>query len=147
MSYAVNMEEGENLGSLRLVSLAMKYWLDSVNPVSFKISYDWEAMDFVPETAFVKEVSKDTENGTEYSYQVSFLFNRQNAAMYTTMRKYIEGRGVIDCTDNNGLRRIIGTPESPVTFNYDADTGQGYSSLNYYKISATWVSSEPAVIL
>ncbi|MES2810028.1 MAG: hypothetical protein V4619_15460 [Bacteroidota bacterium] len=147
MSYVAQISEGDNLGSLREIYLAVSNWLSGVSPVNFKSGKVWEAIDFMPEMAGIKDSSKETPNGTEYTYQVVFLFNKQNAALYAAMKKYVEARGIIYCIDNNGLGRILGTPDAPVTFTYDADTGEKYNSMNYYKIVGTWVSSEMAVVV
>jgi hypothetical protein len=147
MSYAAEISEGDNLGSLREIYLAVSNWMTGVSPVSFKTGKAWEAIDFLPEMAGIKDGSVATVNGTEYPYQVVFYFNKQNVALYNAMKKYIEARGIIYCVDNNGLGRIIGTPDYPVTITYDADTGDRYAALNYYKIIATWVSAEQAVVI
>ncbi|GAA4327498.1 hypothetical protein GCM10023149_30930 [Mucilaginibacter gynuensis] len=147
MSYAASISEDNNVGSIRELSLAMANWFSAFNPASLYSMYAWEDMDFLPETASVKDSSKVTANGTEYSYSLVFTFNKQNVALYQVFQKYIGERGVIRFTDNNGLTRIIGTPQKPVTITHDADTGQQYRSLNYYKISASWVNNLPAVVV
>jgi len=147
MTYAAQFSEDDNVGSVIAISLAMKNWLSSVKPVSFLGTYGWEAMDFLPESASVQDSSKDSDNGTEYTYNLVFAFNKQNANLYNTFKKYLGMRGIIMFTDGNGLTRIIGTPEYPVTITHTADTGQAFNNLNYYKIAATWQSANPAIIV
>ncbi|SEM66031.1 hypothetical protein SAMN05192574_101373 [Mucilaginibacter gossypiicola] len=145
MAFAAAFSEDDNIGSLRSISLAMANWLSGFNPVTFYTGYDWETIDFLPEQTSIKDNTKDSVNGPEYSYSIVFAFNRQNTDLYNLFKKYIGQTGILQTTDNNGLTRIIGTPSNPVTITHDADTGQGYASLNYYKLNVSWVNCEPAV--
>ena len=147
MPYAVAMSEENNIGSLQAVSLAHKSWFSGFSPVSFFEGNDWLGMDFLPESASCKDSSTDTVNGPQFSYSLVFAFNRQNKAMYDAFLPYLGMTGIIQFTDNNDLTRIIGTPGNPVTIKQDADTGQQYNSLNFYKITVTWVSCVPAVVV
>jgi len=147
MPYTVAFSEDDNVGSLRSLSLAMANWLSGFNPVTFYSGYDWETIDFLPEQASIKDSTKDSVNGPEYNYSIVFAFNKQNTDLYNVFKKYLGMVGILQTTDSNGLTRIIGTPENPVTITHDADTGQGYASLNYYKLNVTWQSCEAALVI
>ena len=147
MSFLAQFSEGDNVGSIKAVSLAHKTWLTGVNPVAFISGKDWEDVDFVPEQGQLQHNSRDTENGTVYTYQVWFLFNKQNAALFDAFKKYIGQTGILKVTDGNDVTSIIGTPQYPVTLTHAADTGQAFAGLNYYRVNVTWESCEPAVLV
>lgn len=146
MSYA-EISEDDNVGSLRAIDMALARNLSSVNPVTFNAGYDWLEIDFLPESGRLQDGSRDTPQGTEYNYAATFVFNKQNVALYNAFKPFIGILGVVQVTDSNGLVRILGTPKNPVTIAHDADTGTGYSSLNFYKVKITWDSHVPAVVV
>jgi hypothetical protein len=147
MSYAAIISEDDNIGSLREIKLAVAKQLTSINPITFKSGFGWDDIDFLPESGSNKDDSKDTANGTEYTYSLVFAFNRQNTALFNAFKKYLGQFGVLQFTDNNDFTRIIGTIANPVTITHSADTGQQYSSLNYYKVNVSWLSDVPALVV
>ena len=142
------ISEDINIGSLRAINFALSRQLSSINPVAFIGTATWMPVDFLPESAGLKDSSKDVPNGTEYTYALTFAFNKQNTGLYDAFKAYIGlPVGIVEITDNNGLTRILGTLKNPAIAKHDADTGQTYPSLNYYKITVAWVSDKAAVVI
>ncbi len=142
-----SFSEDDNIGSLRAINFALARELSSLNPVTFIGSAAWMPIDFLPESSSLKDSSKEVPNGTEYSYALTFAFNKQNTDLYEAFNAYIGTFGIAEVTDSNGLTRRLGTLANPVTAKHDADTGTAYTNLNFYKITVAWVNDKPAAVV
>lgn len=67
--------------------------------------------------------------------------------MYHAFAQYIGMVGILKVTDNNGLTRLLGTLKNRVTIKTEGDSGEKAPDENYYKITGTWLSSKPAIVL
>lgn len=139
--------QGANVGGLREVLLAYHYELTSTAPVSFRPGRAWSVMDFLPDSSSCKESSSSGDNGPEHNYSLVFSFNKQAQAMYDAFKRYLGQVGVSRYTDNNGITRLLGNKDNPVTIKTESDTGNDPTDMNYFKITITWTNSEPAPVL
>ncbi|WP_342645020.1 hypothetical protein [Mucilaginibacter sp. CSA2-8R] len=143
----ITFSQGANIGGVSQVLMAYSYELSSINPVSFKPGRDWSVMDFLPDSSSVKESSSAGDNGPEHSYSLVFSFNKQAQAMYDAFKRYLGQVGVTRYTDNNGVTRLLGRLDNPVTVKTESDTGNDPTDMNFFKITITWTNNEPAPVI
>jgi len=143
----ISYSEGGNIGGIRECYATLYYLLTSLNPITFRAGFGWDEMEFLPESASIKDTATRTENGIEYNYTVVFTFNKQSYNMYHAFAQYIGTVGILKVTDNNGLTRLLGTLKNRVTIKTEGDTGDAATAVNDYKITATWLNDKPAIVI
>lgn len=143
----VSFSEGGNVGGILELFLQHFWYFTSLNPVTFKNGAGWTAIDFLPESASCKDSAAPVDNGTEYSYNMVFGFNKQSKTLYDAFARYIGQTGILKFTDNNGVTRILGTLKNRVTIKQDGDTGNNPTDANYLKLTVSWVSYKPAQVI
>lgn len=144
---ALQINEENNVGSLSAIWLALAYQVATINPFAFIGAFAWLIVDYLPESAQVTESSAIVDGGTEWTYQLVFAVNMLNADMLATAKLYIGQFGIIQYTDNNGLVRLLGRKDNPVTITIDTDTGLQYISQNGLSLKAVWVDNNPSPTL
>ena len=144
---AIQINQDNNLGSIATIQLALVWQLAASNPVSFKGGFSWLNVDFLDESAQVKESTNIADAGIEYSYTLAFGVNYLNPDMLTSVQPYIGQNAILQFTDNNGLTRQLGSLQNPLSIKIDTDTGKQYTDVNGLALTATWVDSKPAPII
>lgn len=143
----ISYSEGGNVGGILNVFMQHFYCFSSLNPLTFKNGYGWNAMEFLPESAQCKYTVADSDNGPEHTYNLVFSFNKQSEPMYKAFAAYLRRTGIVRYTDMNGLTQILGTLSNRVTIKNDGDTGTAPTNANDFKITITWLNNVPAQVV
>lgn len=144
MSFTIAQDD--NVASLSALSLAPAYAFTSLNPVTFVAGYDWTDIDFLEESAQLTDESADSDNGVQFTYNLSFAFNKKRPDLIASAAPYLGTVAIAKVTDNNGFTQIIGTLQSPITFKQNNDSGKVYSDMNNVLLTGVVVQDIAAII-
>jgi hypothetical protein len=109
----------------------------SIPLITFSPNFDWIRIYCSDETLQYRQSSEPSDNGPLYTVEIKGFSPDDNFAKAATIDAllYYE-KLLVRFTDRNGLVRIAGTKNQPLTFSYELDTdktttGQRGYSLNF----------------
>jgi len=97
--------------------------------------------------AIISNKSKFTEEKTAKSaflYKMEFACSKDSLSLRNDFEILDNEKYVIVCSDNNGIKRILGSLLNPIIILTKLDKGENPSNLNYYNVEANWLTRERA---
>lgn len=135
------LNDGDNIGGLADIEVALANDFESFNPVSFKSGKYWKGIDFHPMSGLLKEDLQDSDHGIFYSYAGSFKIPKRDKKTELILDRFVGQLSVWRITDLNGLTIVIGSPSMPVTLTRSSDTGSSPAEMNHSAYS--FIVSQP----
>lgn len=133
----------DNIGSLYRIQISPADNIDSAGNI---ISTDsLSDIPFTMDTARRKCSRKEDKNGIYYDIEIECSIARTDTAEYILSE--LPERFVLVTTDNNNIIRIEGTPEEPLHYTSELDSGEKFESLNRCKLKFTRKLRRPSPIV
>lgn len=133
----------DNIGSLHRIRISPADNIDSVGNI---ISTDnLKDIPFIIDTARRKCSRKEDKNGIYYDLEIECSVARTDTAEYILSE--LPERFVLITTDNNNIIRLDGTPEEPLHYTAELDSGEKFESLNYCKFKFNRKLRRPSLII
>lgn len=85
-------------------------------------------------TMYLKEESQKSEHGTYHNKEFGGIVPKDRPEVLELLDFLKDEKFVIDCIDNNGQRKLVGTPDEPLSLETGHDTKPDVSGRNEYKI-------------
>lgn len=143
----MNYYQGDNIGSLASVEIALHTDFAGFNPVNFLNGKGWTLVPFKDESGNMSFKVDETANGTVYTYAGRFFLQNLRNEVEETLYPFIGQRAVMRLIDMNGRVYIIGAPGTPVTLAVSGGTGDKYASENGQEFSFKSEQIGPALRL
>lgn len=92
------------------------------------------------------ETQKETENGSQFECVLSAVVPKDetiNAHNFNTMRNQ---KFIIDYTDSNGMRKLVGSKEEPLFFKSEFTTKEEVAGRNQHRIIFSAITSHKAYV-
>lgn len=102
--------------------------------VVLKAGYRWYDCYCTLGSLYYKDEQQDGEHGVSFKKEVGGSVPRPTDDLIEVFSTMDNGRFVLDVTDNNGHRRLIGTVEEPMYFKRMADTKAAPADKNEYRL-------------
>lgn len=125
------IHEGDNIGGILKVQIALLSELESFAPIVFKSGKSWKEIEIYPESGMFKSDVPHGDNGKYYSYAGSFKIHFPNRKDENAFDKFIGPVNVMRITDLNRYVQVIGSPEEPVTFSRTYESGSKVTDLSH----------------
>jgi len=137
----MKLHNGENIGGISRFEFCHIDDLISVNPLRFKNGKWWEIIQHLPQSGQFKDDEQETDQGITYTYAGTFKRHFPSKKDELFFSRYIGECSIIRVTDLNGIKRIIGTLETPVLISRSSDRGAKPSDMagNEFKYSVTQI--------
>jgi hypothetical protein len=135
-----NLENMGGISSFKFISTAsiseIPYALNNVisEPVTLEGGKTWYNGLSLIRSASFEEEQKDTDSGPLYIYKVNGTLPGLSPTVTTLLDELAHVAVVLDVTDNNGNRRLLGNTNNgcKLTYNYKSkDTPSGRPEYNY----------------
>lgn len=141
MSYLlpISAHEGDNLSGILTISIARKsdiltfpesYEGIAISEVVFREGASWTVWHATYRTASFSARSSDSMEGMIKDQQLPFIIPR-HGVRETMLHVAERDEFIVLVEDSNMFRYLFGTPDKPVRFSYDKNTGSG-SQRNQY---------------
>ena len=139
------LHEGDNIGGILRVQIAMISDFESFAPVRFKPGKHWKEIDIYPESGLLKSDVQHSDNGRYYTYAGSFRIHHPNRKDESAIDPFIGPLSIMRITDHNKYVQVIGTPDEPVTLSRSADTGSKVTDLAHNAFAFTVSQLNPSL--
>jgi hypothetical protein len=127
----MNYYEGDNIGGIRTLDIIRHDLPIGFNPVQLPIGSSWINIPFKDESGVLIPKTELSDNGTIYNYSGSFLIPNMRDEVDQELLPFCgKAIAILRIIDMNGRVQIIGSPDTPVTLNLAATTGQKYTNEN-----------------
>lgn len=113
-------------------------------PVVLNANRQWVKGLFIKNTGAFDENTKDTNGGLTYNYKFTCKYPGTNLELNSTLAEMAQTPIVLDCTDNNGNRRLLGNKNNPLTMQYAFNTKDGFAGRPEYILTFSWLSEKTA---
>lgn len=123
---------GDNLGginSFRYIPISEVLYLSEAiegkvcEPLTIKAPGRWYDFYATEGTMGFNEVKENSPHGDFYKVRLSGFVPKDRPELIHALNKMRNQKFIIDYTDNNGLRKIIGTIDEPLRLKHSFDTG------------------------
>lgn len=137
----MKLHSGENIGGVARFEFCHIEDIISVNPFRFKNGKWWEIIEHLPQSGQLKDDEQETDQGITYTYAGTFKRHFPSKKDELLFSRYIGECSIIRITDLNGMKRVIGTLDTPVLISRAGDRGAKPSDMagNEYKYSVTQI--------
>jgi hypothetical protein len=98
----------------------------------------WYKLPYQPETGRVRESTQNTQQGPNFQITVSATLLSESAVQRGTLDDMVRHAFIVRVTRNN-LTILLGTPEHPLTFNPDYDSGAAPSDTRAHQVAFSGV--------
>lgn len=99
---------------------------------------------FLPDAAGFTEPQGETEQGTFYKPSLQFVIAKDAPDAAEALARLAGGRFVAAYQDANGLTKLVGTPQWPLRFSRDLETGKKSGDRNGYACTLAGETPDPA---
>lgn len=137
----INKHRGDNLGGLYHFRFIPKNDVNSIpvaisgkicEPVELKSGARWFDFYATEGTQSFNEDQQTNDHGNYFKLKLSGSTPKIRTEVSDIFNEMKDQEFIIDCTDNNGNRRLIGTINEPLRFSFKSDTGNGAQNKNAY---------------
>lgn len=146
MKNKIDFENTDNLGGVNTLKFIPVAGVASIAPVLggaihtgvvLNDNYAWYELPFTLETMGFKDEGQPSENGTFYNKQIVGIVPKHNAEKINFLSNTDNVKFIVDCLDNNGIRRLVGTVAEPLILIVSADTKTSVAGRNEYLLTFT----------
>jgi len=143
----------ENMGGNSRFNFIPNYLIDSIPYINgnkiegiipIKSGAAWYIGKALVRSLLFEESFQETSAGGIYKYQFNGVYPGQNSNISELFDDMRNQPLVIDITDNNGNRRLIGNLSNPCSFKYTFKSKETPSGRPEYTFSFSWESPKPA---
>jgi hypothetical protein len=113
-------------------------------PLVLKTGCAWLKGLSLPKSLTFNEVMKESDAGVLYEYTVTGSYPGQTPDLSALFAEMKPQPFVLDVTDNNNQRRLLGTLSNPVQFKYGYSSKDNPSQRPEYTFSFSYTSQKPA---
>ena len=141
--------QGKNSGGVPIIYVQHAAAIVSMpTPVALGISDNIEGGQFAnigitPESGDWNERQRENKQGASWEASFTCRVAKDNNATSWQLSNYTNKNLVTVVTDNNGVTRILGTPEAPARLTYQLIKGEGHVGTNLYNVTIAYVGEEP----
>lgn len=141
--------QGKNSGGVPTIYVQHAADVTSVpTPVGLAIAADiasglFAAIGITPESGDWNERQRENKQGASWEASYTCRVAKDNNATSWQLSNYANRNLVAVVTDNNGVTRILGTPETPARLTYQLIKGEGHVGTNLYNITIAYNGEEP----
>ena len=121
--------EGDNIGGILRVQIALISDLESFAPVIFKPGKSWREIEIYPDSGLFKSDVQHVDNGRFYTYAGSFKIHFPNRSDENKLDAYVGPLSIMRITDFNRYTQVIGSPGEPVLFGRSFESGTKLTDL------------------
>lgn len=146
MEDLLNIQD-DNLGGLRLIKFTPIRFLLSLNPIQFLNGRDWISIYCTPETGVLAEQTQEDDNGFPQNVSVTCTVPKIREDVHQILASYRGEICVVDCYDQNGNQRRVGTSAGQVRLYDQSTTGTAAADLNNYTINFKGTQLETAIFI
>lgn len=100
--------------------------------ITFQLGRGFVTWDCILETGKIKSASRSSREGAIKSNSLEFLVPKDRQSIKYQLDLAEEDELIVVYKDSNGTQFLFGTKENPVRFEYDHESGAGFSNLNNY---------------
>jgi hypothetical protein len=135
----INKHCADNLGGIFLLRYIPKDDVESIvepingrvtEPVVLKANKRWFEFYATPETLKFNEEQQESPQGDYFKIKLTGATPKDRADIISAFNKMKKPSFIIDYTDNNGLRKLVGTITEPLRFKHSSTTGDKAPSKN-----------------
>jgi|SRR5690606_14363607 len=131
------LHEGDNIGGIRRIQIALITDFKSFAPIQFKPGKNWQEIEIYPDSGLLKSDAQHGDNGKYYTYAGSFKIHHPSRKDENSIDRFIGPVSVMRITDHNKYAQVIGTPDEPVTLARSSDTGTKLTDLAHNAFTFT----------
>jgi hypothetical protein len=137
----INKHCDDNLGGVYLLRFIPKTDVSSIalpikgrvcEPVVLNAGACWYEFYGTEGTKNLKEDQQPSEHGDFFKLKLSGSTPKIRTSISDTLNEMKDKEFIIDCIDNNGHRRLLGTINEPLRFQFTSDTGNSAPNKNAY---------------
>ncbi len=139
----INKHCDDNLGGVFLLNfIPVKEVASLAAPVDNKVcealvttaTGRWRACYGTEGTIKFTEDLQEDPNGDFHKVKLMLFTPKDRTELSNTLNLMRNKKFIVEYTDNNNHRKIIGTPDEPLSFRYSLDTGNAVPSRNGYAL-------------
>lgn len=128
------LHTGENIGGILEISICHIDDLeDSRTSIIFKPNRWWIVISTIPNTASLVDDEIDTDHGILFNYSGGFRRQYPSRSDELIFEKFLGQCCVVRVIDNNGICRILGRKDLPVSLTRTGNRGAKPSDLSYHE--------------
>ncbi|OFY87859.1 MAG: hypothetical protein A3F72_03020 [Bacteroidetes bacterium RIFCSPLOWO2_12_FULL_35_15] len=151
----ITLFEDDNLGGIIRFKIAKADDVESIDDaidgaitteITLKANCRWYEVYATLGTIGYAEPTEDTNSGTVYKRNISAFSPKDTIEKTKIFNEMRNGKFIVDYTDSNKLRKIIGSIEEPVRFKYSLNTKSNIPELAGYNISFFGDGTHPAYV-
>lgn len=137
----INKHCSDNIGGVYLLKFIPKTDVSSIpatingkvcEPVILNSGARWYEFYGTEGTKSLKEDQQPSEHGDYFKLKLAGSTPKIRTDVSDIFNEMKDQEFIIDCTDNNGNRRLLGTINEPLRFQFTSDTGNGAANKNAY---------------
>lgn len=114
----------------------------------FHTGFSWQNVYGTEETKEYEEKPDETDDGTIWNVQISCFLPGDSAQLRFTLDQMVRHRFIVECEDNVGLRRRVGTKVENLSFAYSFGVDPQMSGRRGYKLSWSGkLTSPPPIVI
>lgn len=100
--------------------------------IVFKAGAGFVRWDVTLESPRIKSTSRSSREGSAKSNRLTFMVPRDRQDIASMFDMAEDDTLIVVAKDGNGTVKLFGTPDSPLIFRYDQDSGQQFANGNFY---------------
>lgn len=116
-------------------------------PITFREGFRWYFIYGTDQTKLYDEKQSISDNGPYWELTIGLFVPGDAADRRKQLAEMVRYRYILQCEDNTGLLRQIGTFEQPLELTYEFSTGKSVGDLRGYMLSFKGTLSEAPRIL
>lgn len=151
MNNSIKKTVTDNLGGLNHIRFVPARLVNSISPVyngaihlavELKANAAWYELPYSIETLGFKDEQQESEHGAYYTKQITAIVPQHNDEKNNFLSVMDNERFIVDCLDNNGKRRLVGTIAEPMQLKKMADTKNNVAGRNEYQLTFTGTGTQ-----
>lgn len=112
--------------------------------VEFFAGYTWLSGLSLKDTLQFTEVEEKADGGSVYKTTINGMVPKMTPEYLALFEEMKRHKHVVEPLDNNGKKRLCGSPRAGMTFSYSSDSSTNPAGLSGYKFSFTLESPTPS---
>lgn len=146
---------GDNIGSIKQFSFIPVTDVESIDfpikgkivkPILLKSKARWYEGYSTLETALFTEPSEQTANGTIFKPKFVGVVPRDSAELTALFEEMKNARFILDYTDRNGIRKLVGSIDEPLFFTSELVVPSAVAQRNQHNITFYGITTEKAYV-
>lgn len=117
-----------------VIGIAERFNGKVCEPVTLKAGARWYDFYGTEGTMDLKEDQQENDHGSYFKIKLVASVPKIRTSIDETFEDMKNKKFIVDCIDNNGHRKLLGTISEPLQFKYSAGTGVGAPNKNGYSV-------------